>query len=186
MVSIWISHLFVPTNASPSDHVFPPGIQITNGGCNWVTGFSHWLSFLLWVICSQENEERFWLCWRIVMIPRGKPCTLLDLCLTLQIKDCFCSMYLGPAWIETVLAAFDDVMRKALSDLVGSSLSDWKGLPPKFSGRSESVSGPPLCSCYLYWFPIPVQVTHEWHPRPFLLRVFSPPSMHFCPCCCSC
>ena len=84
------------------------------------------------------------------MIHRGRPLSWIRALLSkLKIAFALCT------W-TMVLAAFDDIMREALSDLVGSSLSDWKGLPPKFSGRSESVSSSPLCSCYLYLFPVPV------------------------------
>ena len=111
------SLLFVPADATLPDHVLPPGIPTTNGGFELLGSPVGPPSFCESSVCMRVSK-------------------IQDMLVNLQdVHDSQSSEnYIrplrtcAPDFIRPALAAFNNTMKEALSDLAGGPLSDWSWL----------------------------------------------------------
>ena len=121
------SLLFVPADATLPDHVLPPGVPTTNGGFKLLGSPVVPPSFCESSVCRRVSNIQDMLVNLQDLHDSQMETTLLRSCLSLP-KIAFALRTCAPDFIRPALAAFDNTMREALSDLAGGPLSAWSWL----------------------------------------------------------
>ena len=116
------SLLFVPADATLPDHVLPPGVPTTNGGFELLGSPVGPPSFCESSLCRRVSKIQDMLVNLQDLHDSQMETTLLRSCLSLP-KIAFALRTCAPDFIQPALAAFDNTMREALSDLAGGPLS---------------------------------------------------------------
>ena len=117
----------VPADAGWPDHVLPPGIPTTNGGIELFGSPVGPPSFCESSVYRRVSKIQDMLVNLQGLHDSQLETTLLRSCLSLP-KIAFALLTCAPDFIRPALAAFDNTMREALSDLAGGPLSDWSWL----------------------------------------------------------
>ena len=121
------SLLFVPADATLPVHVLPPGVPTTNGGFELLGSPVGPPSFCESSVYGRVSKIQDMLVSLRDLHDSQMETSLLRSCLSLP-KIAFSLRTCAPDFIRPALAAFDNTMRGALSDLAGGPLSDWSWL----------------------------------------------------------
>ena len=121
------SLLFVPADATLPVHVLPPGVPTTNGGFELLGSPVGPPSFCESSVYGRVSKIQDMLVSLRDLHDSQMETSLLRSCLSLP-KIAFTLRTCAPDFIRPALAAFDNTMREALSDLAGGPLSDWSWL----------------------------------------------------------
>ena len=127
------SLLFVPADASPSNHAVPPAVPICSDGFELLGSPIGPSSYCESSVLKRVNKIQEALINLRDLHDSQMEAILLRSCLSLP-KIAFALRTCAPDLIRPALETFDDTIREALSDQAGCPLPDWSWLPSSLGG----------------------------------------------------